>query len=56
MSAFVHLVCDYADGDMAWAEVVAALACRLHEDTRLHRTAVHPLTPSQPVSWWRSWL
>lgn len=42
MSSFVHLVCDYADGDMAWAEVVAALACKLHEDTRLHRTAVHP--------------
>lgn len=29
MSSFVHLVCDYADGDMAWAEVVAALALSL---------------------------
>lgn len=42
MSSFIHLVCDYAPGDMAWAEVTAALSCKLHEDTRLHMTSVHP--------------
>lgn len=42
MSSFVHLVCDYAQGDLAWAEVMAALSCKLHDDTRLHTTSVHP--------------
>ncbi|MBK9281722.1 MAG: SAM-dependent chlorinase/fluorinase [Candidatus Obscuribacter sp.] len=42
MSSFIHLVCDYAQGDLAWAEVVAALSCKLHDDTRIHTTSVHP--------------
>jgi len=42
MSSFIHLICDYAPADMAWAEVMAALAAKLHDDTRLHTTAVHP--------------
>ncbi len=41
MSSFIHLVCDYAPGDMAWAEIVAALSCKLHDDTRIHTTSVH---------------
>ncbi len=41
MSSLVHLVCDYAHGDMAWAEIVAALCCKLHDDTRIHATSVH---------------
>ncbi|MBU6452209.1 MAG: SAM-dependent chlorinase/fluorinase [Cyanobacteria bacterium REEB67] len=42
MSAFIHLVCDYAMGDMAWAEVMASLAGKLHDDTRMHFSCVHP--------------
>ena len=42
MSAFIHLICDYAPGDLAWAEVMAALAGKLHDDTRLHMSSVHP--------------
>lgn len=42
MSSFIHLVCDYAPADLAWAEVMAALAAKLHDDTRMHITGVHP--------------
>lgn len=42
MSSFIHLVCDYAQGDLAWAEVVAALSSKLHVDTRIHSTSVAP--------------
>jgi len=42
MSSFIHLVCDYAQGDLAWAEIIAALSCKLHDDTRIHTTSVHP--------------
>jgi hypothetical protein len=42
MSAFIHLVCDYAPGDLAWAEVVGALAAKLPYDTRWHMSSVHP--------------
>ena len=41
MSAFIHLVCDYAQGDMAWAEVMSALVSKLHDDTRIHTSSVH---------------
>jgi hypothetical protein len=41
MSSFIHLVCDYAAGDMAWAEVMAALKAKLHDDAHLHFTAVN---------------
>lgn len=41
MSSFIHLVCDYAPGDLAWAEIMAALSCKLHDDTRIHTTCVH---------------
>lgn len=42
MSTFIHLVCDYAQGDMAWAEIVAVLSSKLHDDTRIHCTSVLP--------------
>ncbi len=42
MSSLIHLVCDYAQGDLAWAEIIAALSCKLHDDTRIHSTSVHP--------------
>ncbi|MBK7748775.1 MAG: SAM-dependent chlorinase/fluorinase [Candidatus Obscuribacter sp.] len=42
MSSFIHLVCDYASGDLAWAEIMAALSCKLHDDTRIHTTSVMP--------------
>ncbi len=41
MSSFIQLVCDYAPGDMAWAEVMAALVAKLHDDTHMHITSVH---------------
>ncbi len=37
---FVHIICDYAPGDMAWAEVTAALTAVLPESARMHLTAV----------------
>lgn len=40
MSSFIHLVCDYHQGDLAWAEVMAALSGKLHDDTRIHTTSV----------------
>lgn len=40
MSSFVHLVCDYAAGDLAWSEVMAAFAARLPDNARVHCTAV----------------
>jgi len=41
MSSFIHLVCDYAPGDLAWAEVMAALAAKLHDDAHMHITSIH---------------
>jgi hypothetical protein len=41
MSSFIHLVCDYAPGDLAWAEVMAALAAKLHDDCHMHITSMH---------------
>jgi len=40
MSSFVHLICDYATGDLAWAEMTSAIVARLPNDTRLHMTSV----------------
>jgi hypothetical protein len=36
----LHLICDYAPGDMAWAEVFSACAARLPEGTRMHISSV----------------
>jgi hypothetical protein len=40
MKPFIHLVCDYAPGDLAWSEVVAAIAALTPEEPRWHVTAV----------------
>jgi hypothetical protein len=40
MSCFVHVICDYAPGDLAWAEVMAALSAHLPADARYHLTSV----------------
>jgi len=38
---FLHVVCDYEKfGDLAWSEVMAALAAHLPADARLHPTTV----------------
>lgn len=41
MSSFLHIVCDYAPGDMAWSEVLSALSAKMPPDTRIHMTSVH---------------
>jgi hypothetical protein len=40
MSCFVHLICDYASGDMAWAEVVAAMKAKLPANAFMHLSTV----------------
>ncbi len=40
MKCFIHLICDYAPGDLAWAEVYSAMAARLPHDVALHFTSV----------------
>lgn len=40
MSCFVQVICDYAPGDMAWAEVMAALTAQLPASARCHLTSV----------------
>ena len=40
MIEFVHLICDYAPGDMAWAEIRSVFTAKLGGDVRLHATAV----------------
>lgn len=40
MSLFVHVICDYAPGDLAWGEVIAAISARIPADARLHITTV----------------
>ncbi len=37
---YLHLICDYAQGDMAWAEVYSAFAARLPDSARMHATNV----------------
>jgi hypothetical protein len=36
----LHIICDYAPGDLAWAEVVSAVTAHAGDDVRLHLTAV----------------
>lgn len=40
MTYFVQLICDYAPGDLAWAEVFSAFAARLPDTARMHFTTV----------------
>jgi hypothetical protein len=37
---YLHLICDYAPGDMAWAEVCSAFAAKMPENARIHLTSV----------------
>jgi hypothetical protein len=36
----LHLICDYAPGDLAWAEVTSALRARLSSAVQMHMTSV----------------
>ena len=36
----LHLICDYAPGDMAWAELSSAFAARLPQAVRMHQCSV----------------
>jgi hypothetical protein len=40
MKCFIHLICDYAPGDLAWAEVYSAMASKLPSDVGMHFTSV----------------
>ena len=40
MKSLVHIICDYAPGDMAWAEVLSAVNAVLPEDWHTHMTSV----------------
>lgn len=40
MATFVHIICDYGPGDLAWAEVSASMAAGLPGDIRFHLTSV----------------
>jgi S-adenosyl-l-methionine hydroxide adenosyltransferase len=40
MLEFLHLICDYAPGDLAWAEVLSALSVNLDPAIRIHQTSV----------------
>ncbi|HEY9789164.1 MAG TPA: hypothetical protein V6D22_02115 [Candidatus Obscuribacterales bacterium] len=40
MKSMVHIICDYAPGDMAWAEVLSAINAVLPEEWHTHLTSV----------------
>ena len=40
MKQYIHLICDYAPGDLAWAEVYSAMSAHLPDDVSLHLTSV----------------
>lgn len=40
MNCYVHVICDYAPGDLAWAEVHSALAAKLPDSVTIHCTSV----------------
>lgn len=40
MKHFIHLICDYAPGDLAWSEVSSAMCAHLPENVSLHLTSV----------------
>jgi hypothetical protein len=41
MGYFVHAICDYAPGDLAWAEVISALYAHLPEGSHCFPTSAH---------------
>ncbi|CAN5582325.1 SAM-dependent chlorinase/fluorinase [soil metagenome] len=40
MNNYLHLICDYAPGDMAWAEVFSAMCAGLPGTVRMHMSSV----------------
>lgn len=44
----VHVIADYGAGDLAFAEMIAALACHLPEDARWHTTPVESFNTLPP--------
>jgi hypothetical protein len=40
MIDFIHLICDYAPGDLAWAEIMSAFTARLGAGVKTHLTTV----------------
>jgi len=40
MKPLIHLICDYAPGDMAWAEVLSAVCAVIPKEWRTHATSV----------------
>lgn len=40
MVDFVHLICDYAMGDLAWAELASVFGAKLPQHVRVHMTSV----------------
>ena len=40
MKTFIHLICDYAPGDLAWSEVYSAMSARLPDNAMVHFTSV----------------
>jgi hypothetical protein len=40
MKSLVHIICDYAPGDMAWSEVLSAITAVLPEQCQTHMTSV----------------
>jgi hypothetical protein len=40
MTDFVHLVCDWGTGDLAWAELVSAFTAKLPAGVRIHKTSI----------------
>ena len=40
MARYLHLICDYSPGDMAWSEVFSAFSIILPEDVRMHMSSV----------------
>ncbi len=40
MKPFLHIICDYAPGDLAWAEVVAAIRAQMPGDLQFHGSSV----------------
>jgi hypothetical protein len=40
MSSFIHLICDYAPGDLAWAEICSSLSAKLPTNAHIHITSV----------------
>ncbi len=40
MIDFIHLICDYAPGDMAWAEICSVFTANLEPHVKMHLTSV----------------